>query len=184
MSNVTKWMGWEGGIDLVAFTQEGAPMPNVIIHHARMVNTPVGSAPSGMVFWQPDAAAPPLVFGFVGTDAQVGAYFGPNIFAGTPFEQAPVLNASFDIQILADKATSRLETGGFVFEIEMSGFGEPYLINRPPAAMSPFTQQGVEVEAQNVVLKVNGEVIKLIIPPLSITGGPAVVVAPTGLYAR
>ena len=66
----------------------------------------------------------------------------------------------------------------------MSGFGEPYLINRPPAAMSPFTQQGVEVEAQNVVLKVNGEVIKLIIPPLSITGGPAVVVAPTGLYAR
>jgi hypothetical protein len=184
MTNITKWMGWEGGIDLVAFTEEGAPMPNVIIHHARMVNTPVGSAPSGMVFWQPDSAAPPLVFGFVGTDAKVGAYFGPNIFAGTPFEQAPLLDAKFDIQINADKATSRLEVAGFVFEIEMSGFGNPYLINREPAAMSPFTQQGVEVEAKNVVLKVNGETIQLIIPPVSITGGPAVVVAPTGLYAR
>jgi hypothetical protein len=184
MTNVSKWMGWEGGIDLVAFTEEGAPMPNIILHHARMVNTPAGNAPSGMVFWQPKSAEPPLAFGFVSTDTKVGAYFGPNIFAGTPFESAPVLDAKFDIQISTNKATSCLEINGFVFEIEMTAFGEPYLINRQPAAMSPFTQQGIEIEAKNVSLKVNGEEIKLIIPPVSITGGPAVVVAPTGLYAR
>ena len=54
MSNVTKWMSWEAGVDLVAVTSPDLQMPNVIVHLGRMVNTPVGSAPSGMIFWQPD----------------------------------------------------------------------------------------------------------------------------------
>jgi len=113
MINVSKWMSWDGGIDLVAVTSPdlsaggSAQMPNVIVHLGRMVNTPVGNAASGMILWQPDPAAMPAVMGFVSTNETVGKYFGPNIFAGTPFEQAPVLNATFDIQIGADTATAK-----------------------------------------------------------------------------
>lgn len=184
MSTVTKWMSWEGGVDLAAVTSPDLQMPNVIIHLGRMVNTPVGNAPSGMIFWQPDPKGMPAVFGFVGTDEKVGSYFGPNIFAGTPFENAPVLKAVIDINITADKAVSKCVVGDYTFEVEMGDFSEPYLIDRKPAAMPPFYQQGVEIHAKKVSLKVNGEVINIIVPPVGISGGPASVVAPNGVYAR
>jgi len=184
MSTVSKWMSWEGGIDLVAVTSSDLQMPNVIVHLGRMVNTPVGNAASGMVLWQPDTTGMPAVMGFVSTNAEVGKYFGPNIFADTPFEQAPVLDAKIDIQIDNNKATARLETSGYIFEVEMSDFSEPYLIDRKPSAMPPFYQQGVEIHAKKVVLKVNGETIDIIVPPVGITGGPASVVSPNGVYAR
>jgi hypothetical protein len=184
MSPVKKWMSWEGGIDLVALTQPGLQMPNVIVHLARMVHTPVGSAPSGMILWQPDPAAAPAVMGFVSTDPEVGRYFGPHIFAGTPFEQAPVLNGFIQIDIAGNKAYSKCSVGGHVFEVEMGDFSEPYLINREPAAMPPFHQQGVEIHARKVSLKVDGQPVELIVPPVGITGGPASVVAPNGVYAR
>ena len=184
MTNVSKWMSWEGGIDLVAVTAPDMQMPNLIVHLGRMVNTPVGNAPSGMILWQPDPNAMPAVMGFVSTDTEVGKYFGPNIFAGTPFEQAPVLNASISIDITADKATSKCVVGDYTFEVEMSDFTDPYLINREPAAMPPFHQQGVEIHARKVSLKINGEAINIIVPPVGITGGPASVVSPNGVYAR
>lgn len=184
MSNVSKWMSWEGGIDLVAVTAPDLQMPNVIVHLGRMVNTPVGNAASGMILWQPDPNAMPAVMGFVSTNAEVGKYFGPNIFAGTPFEQAPVLDATIDIQIQADKAVAKLAVAGYTFEVEMSDFSDPYLIDRKPAAMPPFYQQGVEIHAKKVSLKVNGEVVSIVIPPVGITGGPASVVSPNGVYAR
>jgi hypothetical protein len=132
MTNVSKWMSWEGGIDLVAVTSPdmsaggSAQMPNVIVHLGKRVNTPVGNAASGMILWQPDANAMPAVMGFVSTDETVGKYFGPNIFAGTPFEQAPVLNATFDIKIGPHRATSKCVVAGYTFEVEMSDFTEPY----------------------------------------------------------
>lgn len=184
MSTVSKWMSWEGGIDLVAVTSPDLQMPNVIVHLGRMVNTPVGNAPSGMILWQPDPNAIPEIMGFVSTNAEVGKYFGPNIFAGTPFEQAPVLDAKIDIHISAAKAVSKLEVGGYSFEVEMSDFSEPYLINRAPAAMPPFHQQGVEIHAKKATLKVNGQAISIIIPPTGISGGRASVVSPNGVYAR
>lgn len=184
MTNVSKWMSWEGGIDLVAVTSPDLQMPNLIVHLGRMVNTPVGNAPSGMILWQPDPTGMPAVMGFVSTNAEVGKYFGPNIFAGTPFEQAPVLDATISIDITAEKATSKCVVGGFTFEVEMSDFTDPYLINREPAAMPPFHQQGVEIHARKVSLKINGEDISIIVPPVGITGGPASVVSPNGVYAR
>lgn len=184
MTNVSKWMSWEGGIDLVAVTAPDLQMPNLIVHLGRMVNTPVGNAPSGMILWQPDPNAMPAVMGFVSTDNTVGNYFGPNIFAGTPFEQAPVLNASIDIDITAEKATSKCVVGDFTFEVEMSDFSAPYLINREPSAMPPFHQQGVEIHAQKVSIKINGQEIDIIVPSVGITGGPASVVSPNGVYAR
>lgn len=184
MTNVSKWMSWEGGIDLVAVTSPDLQMPNLIVHLGRMVNTPAGNAASGMILWQPDPNGMPAVMGFVSTNEEVGKYFGPNIFAGTPFEQAPVLNAAIDIEITADKATSKCVVGDYTFEVEMSDFSAPYLINREPAAMQPFHQQGVEIHAQKVTLKINGEAINIIVPPVGITGGPASVVSPNGVYAR
>ncbi len=184
MSNVSKWMSWEGGIDLVAVTSPDLQMPNVIVHLGSMVNTPVGNAPSGMILWQPDPNAMPVVMGFVSSNPEVGKYFGPNIFAGTPFEHAPVLDATIEIHISADMAVSKCTVNGHVFEVEMSDFSEPYLIDRKPSAMPPFYQQGVEIHAKKVSLKVDGQPINIIVPPVGITGGPASVVAPNGVYAR
>jgi hypothetical protein len=184
MSTVSKWMSWEGGIDLVAVTAPDLQMPNVIVHLGRMVNTPVGNAASGMILWQPDPNALAAVMGFVSTNHDVGKYFGPNIFAGTPFEQAPVLEASIAIAITKERAISKCIVGDYTFEVEMSDFSDPYLIDRKPSAMPPFYQQGVEIHAKKVSLKVNGKPIDIIIPPVGITGGPASVVAPNGVYAR
>ena len=184
MTNVSKWMSWEGGIDLAAVTSADLQMPNLIVHLGRMVNTPVGSAASGMILWQPDPTAMPAVMGFVSTNKEVGEYFGPNIFAGTPFEQAPVLDGTINIEITADNATATCVVSGYTFEVEMTDFTAPYLIDRQPSAMPPFHQQGVEIHAQKVSVKINGEVINIIVPPVGITGGPASVISPNGVYAR
>jgi hypothetical protein len=184
MTNVSRWMSWEGGIDLVAVTSPDLQMPNLIVHLGRMVHTPAGSAASGMILWQPDPSTPPAVMGFVSTNAAVGKYFGPNIFAGTPFEQAPVLGATIEIEICADKAHAKCVVGGHTFEVEMGDFSEPYLIDRQPSAMPPFHQQGVEIHARKVALKINGQPITIIVPPVGISGGPASVVSPNGVYAR
>lgn len=184
MSTVRQWMSWEGGIDLVAVTDPTLQMPNLIIHLGRMVHTPVGSAPSGMILWQPDPASPPAVMGFVSNRAEVGQYFGPNIFADTPFEKAPVLDAQISIDIQAKQAISRCTVSGYEFEVIMSDFSDPYLIQRNPSAMPPFYQQGVEIHAKKVSVKINGAPINVIVPPMGITGGPASVVAPNGVYAR
>ncbi len=184
MTTVKNWMSWTGGIDLAAVTSADLQMPNVIVHLGAMVNTPVGSAPSGMILWQPDANAAPAVMGFVSSNKAVGEYFGPHIFAGTPFEQAPILDATITIDITADKAVATCIVGEYTFEVTMQQLSVPYLINREPSAMPPFYQQGVELHATDVTLKVNGEVVDIIIPPVGITGGPASVVSPNGVYAR
>ncbi|TCC91627.1 hypothetical protein EZ428_07640 [Pedobacter frigiditerrae] len=184
MNNVTKWMSWEGGIDLVALTAPDLQMPNLIIHLGRMVNTPVGNAASGMILWQPDLTAPPAVMGFVSNNETVGKYFGPNIFADTPFEMASVLTAFIKVEITPTCAYSTCVVNGYTFEVEMSDFSEPYLINRQPSAMPPFYQQGVEIHAKKVLVKIDGKIIDVIIPPVGITGGLASVVSPNGVYAR
>ena len=178
------WMSWEGGVDLIAKTSAELGMPNVIVHVARMVHTPVGSAPSGMIFWQPDPTAPPLACGFVSSDAAVGAYFANYIFAGTPFEGAPVILGSVAIEISNERATARVEIPGFIFESHLAEFSETTMVHREPIPTAPFYQQGLEAAARHACLKVNGEKVDLIIPPIGITGGPCAVVAACGLYAR
>jgi hypothetical protein len=180
----TNWMSWEGGVDLVAVTDPSLAMPNVIIHVARMVHTPVGSAPSGMIFWQPDPSQPPTVMGFVSTDPKVGAYFGPKIFAGTPFENAPVLQASIEIRTEGDTASARVEVSGHVFQTRLSGLGAGELIHREPSAMAPFVQEAIEHVARSASVSVDGRDVSVIVPPVGISGGPAAVLAACGIYAR
>jgi hypothetical protein len=184
MSNITNWMSWEGGVDLVAATQEGLAMPNVIIHVARMVHTPAGSAPSGMVLYQPDPAAAPAVMGFVSSDPVVAAYFGPKIFAGTPFEQAPALDAVIEIESTPARAASRVKVGGYVFEVELPDLGALQRYSRAAGGMTPFTQDVLEAIAGSVSLKVNGTAVPVLLPPAGISGGAPAVSAPAGFYAR
>jgi len=181
---ITHWMSWEGGVDLVACTRPGLSMPNVILHLARLVHTPIGSAPAGMVLYQPDPAAPPVVMGFVSTDAKLAAWFGPQIFAGTPFEKAPALTGKITIQIAAERCSSRVEVSGHVFEATLSQLGPAQLIHRAPGQPMPFAQQGLEAAAAKAEVKVDGKPLAITLPPLSIGGGPAALLAATGIYAR
>ncbi len=186
--DISNWMCWEGGVDLVALSAPNLPMPNVIVHLARMVHTPLDSTPAGIVMlpdWG-DASAPPRVLGFVAGDAQIGAYFGPHIFADTPFENAPVLAAQIEMTIGDDAATARVRVGGFDIEVRMSELSAPYKVDRNAGDGNdlPFFQQGVERSAGRVELSVNGQVVPLTIPSVGLTGGPAAVVAPCGLYGR
>lgn len=186
-TNLQNWMAWEGGVDLVALTQPGFAMPNVIIHVARTVHTPVGTSPSGMICWQPDPAGAPAVVGFISHDPQtVGKYFGPKIFAGTPFENAPVLAAKIEVDSTRapGEVSATVTVGNFVFKTTLKGLGASQLINRPPAAMSPFWQQGLEAAASSASLTVNGKEVSVIVPPTGISGGPAAVWSPCGIYAR
>jgi hypothetical protein len=181
---VSQWMSWEGGVDLVASTQDGGA-PNVIVHLARMVNTPVGSAPSGLVLLQTDPNAAPEVMGFVSTNAKVGAYFGPNIFKDTPFETAPVLLAQFDFEFTeSGTAIARVQVEGYSFESRLSQIGPLELVHRDAGSPMPFAQQGLEAVAGEFSLNVNGKPLPIYAPGGSMTGGANAAWAPCGLYAR
>lgn len=181
---IETWMSWEAGVDLVATTKPGLSMPNVILHVARMVHTPIGSAPSGMVCWQPDPQGPPAVIGFVSADPKLAAWFGPNIFAGTPFENAPAHRARIDVTVAADRVGSRVEVAGHVFEVSMSELSPLQLVHRAAGSPMPFAQQGPEAKAAKAALKVDGRVVAITVPPVSMGGGPGALWAPAGVYAR
>ncbi|HVV82612.1 MAG TPA: hypothetical protein VHE35_06010 [Kofleriaceae bacterium] len=183
-AGAAKWMSWEGGVDVAGMTEPGLQMPNVIVHVAKVVHTPVGSAPSGMIFYQPDPKAQPVVMGFVSTDPKVAAYFGPNIFAGTPFEGAPALTGAIDVSWTGDGYSTHTEVGGHVFDVTMAKSAEAAPIDRPPAAMTPFHQQGTETGVGAVTVKVDGNPIELTVLPQGIAGGPGAVWAPCGVYSR
>ncbi|MBK8097507.1 MAG: hypothetical protein IPK26_10385 [Planctomycetes bacterium] len=178
------WMTWEGGVDLVAMTQPGLAQPNVILHVARIVHTPIGSAPAGIVFWQPDAKAPPALCGFVCGDPRIGAWFGPHIFAGTPFEKVPALAARITVQIDGKVASSRIEVGGKVFAVTLGELGAATLVHRAAGSPMPFAQQGLEAAAGKATLEVDGQKVAITVPPVAMGGGPGACLAATGIYAR
>ena len=114
----------------------------------------------------------------------MGEYFGANIFAGTPFETAPALEAKINITQSGNQATAKVEVAGHVFELTLHSLGEAELINRSPSDMAPFHQQGLERVAGSVELTVNGVSVPVTVPPMGISGGPAAVMTPCGVYAR
>jgi hypothetical protein len=186
-TEISKWMSWEGGVDFAGSTVEGATEPNIIVHVARMVHTPVGSAPSGMIVYQPNPKKPPVFMGFVSTNSTVGKYFGGNIFAGTPFEKAPKILASqisIDASNSKDKVSSKIKIPGYVIETQLSGIESVEKIDRAMGSPMPFAQQGLEATATKVSLKINGKSVKVHLLPQGIGGGASAVWSPTGMYAR
>lgn len=175
-------MSWEGGVDIAAVTSAELEMPNVIVHVARMVHTPVGSAPSGMILI-PGADGAPKVMGFISTDKKIGEYFGPNIFAGTPFEAAPVLTGTIEIENSNGTASAVVRVGADEIRVKMSGLGDAELVERQ-SPMLPFRDDSVEAAAAAVELFVNDEKVNLILPPQGMSGGPAAVFSSCGIYSR
>ena len=183
--SVSAWMSWEGGVDLLAMTDPSFTVPNVIVHVARLVHTPNGSSASGMVFYMPDPTQPPLVMGFVSHDEIIGEYFGPNIFAGTPFENAPVIPARIEVFTdLPHRAGAKVTFNQWTFETELMGLGALQHVNRLPNDFMPFSQQGVEAAAAHATLKVNGADVPIVLPPAEALGAPAAAWATAGIYSR
>jgi hypothetical protein len=183
---ISDWMSWEGGVDLAASTIPGSTQPNIIVHVARLVHTPVGSAPSGMILFQPDLEKAPLFMGFVSTSLEVGNYFAPKVFADTPFATAPTLEAKIiiDTSHLPNSVSAHVLIDGHEIEAELSNFESLVSIDRSIGSPLPFSQQGLEAAATKVSLKINGNSIATHLLPMSITGGASAVWSPTGIYAR
>lgn len=180
---VQSWMSWEGGVDLMAMTSADMTQPNVIVHVARMVHTPVGSAPSGMILI-PDESGTPQLMGFVSADPSVGAYFGPHIFAGTPFENAPALHAEFDFSIdSSNNASTRIKVEGHVIELQLNDLGALESVDCPPGNL-PFHERSLMATASSAMLKFDGKEIPLVIAPSNMSGGPAAVYSACGIYQR
>ncbi len=183
--SVQAWMSWEGGVDLVALSQADLPMPNIIVHFARMVHTPVGSAPAGMILLpKADNPAEPAVMGFVSPNPTLSAYFGPNVFAGTPFEAAPALEGNIEVTThLPEQVSVKITVAGFVIESTLSELGALEVADRAPGNL-PFHDHSIEAKANQVLLTVNGQALSLIVPPFGMSGGPAAVWSPCGSYSR
>lgn len=184
-TEIQDWMAWEGALDVVAFSSPELSQPDVIIHVARVVHTPRGNAASGMILL-PNFDAPeeaPLLMGFVSGDENVGAYFGPHLFAGTPFENAPLHIARIEVENSGVSAAARVQVGALNLEIHLLHLGPTHRIEREPGAL-PFAQNGLESQASRVELSINGAAHTVMVPTVGITGGPAAVFSPCGLYTR
>lgn len=181
--SVTKWMSWEGGVDLVALSNEQMPMPNVIVHFARMVHTPVGSAASGMILL-PNDDGTPKIMGFVSTDETVGNYFAGNVFKDTPFENAPTIVGEITVETdFPNSAKVSVKIEGYEIVLELSEFDELTRVNRKSPNL-PFNDDSLEAKANSVKLTVNGDELSIIVPPVGMSGGPAAVYSVTGFYSR
>jgi len=175
-TSVKRWMSWEGGVDLIAMTRDGLEQPDVIVHMARVVHTPAGSAASGLILLPGDGGQPKLA-GFISEDEKVGRYFGPHIFAGTPFENAPVLSGKIEVEIAAPQvARVRVAVEEYSIVSELRKLGELQRADRAPGAF-PFHDNSLEARADEVTLTINGE-------RLDLAGIAVAVWAPCGFYSR
>lgn len=184
MPGVNHWMSWEDGVDLVAMTADGLDAPNVLVLAARIVHTPVGSAPAAIVLWQPVPTAPPAAMGIVCTNGAMSAWLSAKLFAGTPFASAAPMAGAVVVRATATGGTASINTGKLTIETELMGPGGVQLIHRAPSAATPFWQQGIEVAMNSARLSVDGLHVPITIAGTSITGGPGAVLSPAGLYAR
>lgn len=177
----TDFLAWHDGVDAMLKPAPDAPLPNVLVHTARMVCTPMGICKAGMILINPDNKEVPDFFGFVAEDLEIGQYFGPRIFKGTPFEQAPVhlASMSFDVDF-PGQVTCRVEAADHVIELALSDFDKALFYHRPPAM--PFTQNVVEARAKQAVFTFDGQVIDGELPAQGMAGGLPACYAPTGLY--
>lgn len=180
---VKNHMSWHRGVDLLAI-YNGASEPNLIIHVAGMVHTTVGSAPAGMVLIHPDPDAAPELMGFISPVPAVGAYFGPRIFTGTPFEKAPVMRAEIHVAEIEGDLTARIEVGDHLIELRLSELGDLAVVNREPGGFTPFTQQVLEAPAGKARVTVNGQELDVTIAEKGLSGGAGAVSSPAGIYSR
>ena len=137
-----------------------------------------------MILFQSDSGAPPELMGFVSQDPAVGAYFGLRVFAGTPFEKAPVLNAQISVLQDGDSLTSPVEVGGKTIVCKLSSLGALKSINRPRGGMTLFAQQVLEADAGSVEVSIDGDAIAVTVAEVGPSGGAGALSSPAGIYSR
>lgn len=177
----TDFLSWFDGIDAMLKPSPDAPLPNVLVHVARVTKTPLGMSPGGMLLINPDNKEIPDLFGFICEDEDLGKYYGPKIFKGTPFENAPVLKASITMNIdFPNKVSTRIETAGHLIELELSNFDVAQFYNR--IGGMPFTQNVIEALAHKAVFKFDEKILEGDLPADGIGGGLPAVYSPAGIY--
>ena len=175
------FLAWYDGVDAMLKPGPDSPLPNVLIHTARIVSTPMGLCKAGMILVNPQNKAMPDFVGFVAEDVEMGRYFGPRIFKGTPFENAPVHQAEMVFGIdYPNTVTVSVTAAGHVIELELSRFDAAQYYHRPPAM--PFTQDVIEAQAHKAVFRFDGKVIPGELPQTGLAGGLPACYAPAGLY--
>lgn len=176
------FLSWHDGVDAMLKPTPDSPMPNVLIHTGNMVNTPKGVCKGGMILINPENKEVPDFFGFITEDEEIGKYYGPKIFKGTPFENAPVHKADITITLdFPNKVSSSIEVAGHTIELELSDFEDAKFYHRPATGL-PFIQNVVEALAKKAVFKFDGKTIQGNLPPEGLAGGLPACYAPTGIY--
>ncbi|MBK9328861.1 MAG: hypothetical protein IPM95_05975 [Sphingobacteriales bacterium] len=177
----TDFLSWFDGIDAMLKPAPDAPLPNVLVHVARITKTPVGMTPGGMLLINPENKEMPDLFGFICEDEELGKYYGPKIFKGTPFENAPVLIAKiFVYNDFPRSVHTKIEVAGHIIELELSEFDGAQYYYRTGGM--PFTQHVVEAAAHKAVFKFDGKLLGGELPPDGIGGGLPAVFSPSGMY--
>lgn len=181
-----EFMAWMDGVDAMLKPTPDSPLPHVLVHVAREVITPLGSCAAGMLLLNPDLKEVPDLFCFIAEDPEIGGYFGPKIFAGTPFEQAPVftaairVNSTFPGKVVADIHVDALIP--YDITLEMSNFDPAQYYDRPGGM--PFRQNVIEAKANTAKFIINGRDVSQPLPPEGIAGGLPACYSPAGLYIR
>lgn len=176
------FLSWHDGVDAMLKPTPDSPMPHVLVHVARMTNTPWGMAPGGMLLINPELKEVPDFFGFICADEELGRYYGPKIFMGTPFEQAPVYKA--DISITGNfpgNLVVTIETAGHLVELELSDFDPAVFYERVPFPMR-FHQKVIEAAAKSATFKFDGKIIGGQLPSTGIGAGLPACYSPAGIY--
>ena len=177
----TAFLSWHDGVDAMLKPTPDSPMPNVLIHVARMVNTPLGICSVGMILINPQNKEVPDFFGFVAENKELGQYYGPNIFKGTPFEQAPVFKAEISLKIdFPNKVKAKIVVAKHTIELELSDFDAAQYYDRPGGM--PFHQNVIEAKAKKAVFKFDHKIIAGELQPEGMAGGLPACYAPTGIY--
>jgi len=177
----TAFLSWHDGVDAMLKPTPDSPMPNVLIHVARMVNTPLGICSAGMILINPQNKEVPDFFGFVAENKELGQYYGTNIFKGTPFEQAPVFKAEISLRVdFPNKVKAKIVAAKHTIELELSDFDTAQYYDRPGGM--PFHQNVIEAKAKKAVFKFDRKMIAGELPPEGLAGGLPACYAPTGIY--
>ncbi len=178
----TDYLSWTDGVDALLKPSADAPLPHVLIHVAAITSTPWGMAPGGMLLINPELKEMPDFFGFICADEELGKYYGPKIFKGTPFENAPVYKADIKVEVkFPGNVYARIEVDGHLCELEMNSFDEAKYYNRDPFPM-PFRQNVVEARAASATFKWDGRIIGGELPETGIGSGLPACYSPNGMY--
>ena len=175
-------MSWRQGVDFIGSFADGVGSM-VLVHVAGEVQTPVGTAPSGMILIQEPGADTPSLVGFISTKQKVADYFGPKIFAGTPFENAPGLVADIEVQAMGNQASAMVKVAGMEISLVLSDLAGITRSNRDTSPENPFNQQVLESAAGDITLTINGEK-RAVIPAPPQGDAHAAVLSIAGMYSR